>query len=92
MNDINAFVCHLIGTFKDIHDNKGRGRDAVNWVRYENDRRIVELMLDLEPEKVISESLNNRNACCGGAAAAAIAAVKKTGGNRIRISCLCNKL
>jgi len=58
---------------------KGRGRDAVNWVRYENDRRIVELMLDLEPEKVISESLNNRNACCGGAAAAAIEAAKKLG-------------
>ena len=58
---------------------KGRGRDAVNWVRYENDRRIVELMLDLEPEKVISESLNNRNACCGGAAAAAIEAVKQMG-------------
>jgi hypothetical protein len=58
---------------------KGRGRDAVNWVRYENDRRIVELMLDMEPEKVISESLNNRNACCGGAAAAAIVASKQLG-------------
>jgi len=58
---------------------KGRGRDAVNWVRYENDRRIVELMLDMEPEKVISESLNNRNACCGGAAAAAIEAAKQLG-------------
>jgi hypothetical protein len=58
---------------------KGRGREAVNWVRYENDRRIVELMLDMEPEKVINESLNNRNACCGGAAAAAIEAVKQLG-------------
>jgi hypothetical protein len=58
---------------------KGRGREAVNWVRYENDRRVVELMLDMEPEKVINESLNNRNACCGGAAAAAIEAVKYLG-------------
>ena len=59
--------------------SKGRGRDAVNWVRYENDRRIVELMMDMEPEKVINESMINKNACCGGAAAAAIAACRQLG-------------
>ena len=59
--------------------SKGRGRDAVNWVRYENDRRIVELMMDMEPEKVINESIINKNACCSGAAAAAIAASIKLG-------------
>jgi len=58
---------------------KGRGRDAINWVRYENDRRIIELMLELETEKVISEALNNKNACCAGGAAAAIAAVQQLG-------------
>ncbi|MBF0451061.1 MAG: AmmeMemoRadiSam system protein B [Candidatus Magnetomorum sp.] len=59
--------------------SKGRGRDAVNWVRYENDRRIVELMMDLEPEKVIQEAMINKNACCSGAVAAAIAAARQLG-------------
>jgi hypothetical protein len=59
--------------------SKGGGRDAVNWVRYENDRRVVELMMDMEPEKVINEAMINKNACCPGAVAAAISAIKQLG-------------
>ncbi|NNF97931.1 MAG: AmmeMemoRadiSam system protein B [Desulfobacteraceae bacterium] len=53
---------------------KGTGAAAVNWVRDENDRRVIEAMLSLDADTVIDEALANNNACCAGAAATAIAA------------------
>jgi hypothetical protein len=53
---------------------KGRGKEAVAWVRNENDRRIVEALTAMAPARVIDEALTNHNACCAGAAAAAISA------------------
>ncbi len=61
---------------------KGKGRNAVDWVRFENDRKVVESMIDMEPEEVIRQSLENQNACCGGAAATAIAAAKALGSKK----------
>jgi MEMO1 family protein len=58
---------------------KGEGPDAVDWVRNENDRRVIDLMLGLNPEGVIAEALSSRNACCAGAAATAIAGAKALG-------------
>lgn len=62
----------------------GHGRDisAVEWVRSENDRRMIDAMLALAPEKVIEEGLSSQNACCAGAAAAAIAAGRHLGAAR----------
>ncbi len=57
----------------------GSGRAAVAWVTQENDRRVVQAMLDLDPRRLISEALANQNACCPGAAAAAIEAGKQLG-------------
>ncbi len=57
----------------------GSGAAAVDWVRRENDRRVIEAMLDLNAEGVLAEAAANQNACCPGAAAAAIAAGKKLG-------------
>jgi AmmeMemoRadiSam system protein B len=57
----------------------GSGPEAVAWVRQENDRRVIEAMLGLDPERVIDEALKNRNACCPGAAATAIQAGKHLG-------------
>lgn len=57
----------------------GSGRKAVDWVKNENDKRMVDLIVGMEPEKIIKESLVNSNACCSGAAAAAVAAMKKSG-------------
>lgn len=61
---------------------KGVGREAVDWVKNENDKAIVELMLNMEAEAVIHEALRNSNACCSGAAAAAVAASKGLGADR----------
>lgn len=58
---------------------KGVGREAIDWVKEENDKKMIDLMLDMDAEGVISESLVNSNACCSGAVAAAIAAIKRMG-------------
>jgi len=52
----------------------GSGPDAVAWVKEENDRRIIEAMLDLDPKRLMAEAQVNQNACCPGAAATAIEA------------------
>jgi len=62
--------------------SKGRAKQALDWVRSENDRRVIDAMLALEPERVISEALASQNACCAGAAATAIEAAKNLGANQ----------
>jgi AmmeMemoRadiSam system protein B len=57
----------------------GTGSSAVAWVKQENDRRIIEAMLDLDPRRLIAEASENQNACCPGAAATAIEAGKHLG-------------
>lgn len=58
---------------------KGSGPEAVAWVREENDRRLIEAILDLDPQKVIEEGRLHQNACCAGAVATAIAAARRLG-------------
>lgn len=61
---------------------KGVGEEAVEWVKNENDKHAVDLMLDMDGEGVIEEATRNHNACCSGAAGAAIAATKELGAKR----------
>jgi AmmeMemoRadiSam system protein B len=58
---------------------KGVGKAAVDWVKGDNDKRLIDLIMRMDAEGVIHESLKNHNACCSGAVAAAIAAAKKLG-------------
>ena len=62
--------------------SEGTGQQALDWVRNQNDRRIIDLMLDMDAEKVISEALASQNACCAGAAATAIETAKYLGADR----------
>ena len=62
--------------------SKGTGKQAVDWVRNENDRRVIDAMLALEPENVIAEARSSQNACCAGAAAAAIETAKHLGADQ----------
>jgi hypothetical protein len=62
--------------------SKGSGEQAVDWVRNENDRRVIDAMLALEPEKIITEARSSQNACCAGAAATAIETAKHLGADR----------
>jgi hypothetical protein len=58
---------------------KGVGKAAVEWVKGENDKRLIDLILKMDAKGVIHESVKNHNACCSGAVAAAIAAAAKLG-------------
>ena len=62
--------------------SEGTGLKAVDWVRGQNDRRIIELMLAMDAENVIDEALASHNACCAGAAATAIETAKHLGASR----------
>ena len=62
--------------------SKGTGKKAVDWVRNENDRRVINAMLALEPKDVIVEALASQNACCAGAAATAIETAKQLGADQ----------
>jgi len=61
---------------------KGVGEDAVEWVKNVNDKRVVDLILEMNAKGVIQESLKNHNACCPGAAGAAIEAAKILGAKK----------
>lgn len=58
---------------------KGTGDDALEWVRNKNDKRVIDQMIAMDAEGVISEGLERQNACCSGAAATAIAAGRRLG-------------
>jgi AmmeMemoRadiSam system protein B len=60
----------------------GTGASAVQWVKGENDRRIIEAMLAMQPQAVIDEANTSHNACCAGAAATAIASALQLGATR----------
>jgi hypothetical protein len=57
----------------------GTGRKALQWVRDENDRNMIELMLRGDAEKVVPEAAYNHNACGSGAIAALLGYVRRRG-------------
>jgi AmmeMemoRadiSam system protein B len=61
---------------------RGVGEEAVDWVKNENDKRVVDLMVAMDAPGVVEESLKNHNACCSGAAATAIAAARGLGAEK----------
>ena len=63
----------------------GTGDSAVDWVKNENDRKAVDAMLAMDPERVIKVASSNENACCAGAAATAISAAKELGASRAEL-------
>jgi AmmeMemoRadiSam system protein B len=58
---------------------QGVGEKAVNWVKDVNDKKVVDLMLDMNAEEIVHESLKNSNSCCSGAVATAITGMKTLG-------------
>jgi AmmeMemoRadiSam system protein B len=61
---------------------KGTGEKAVAWVKDENDKKVIDAMIRMDPESVIREGLSHENACCSGAAAAAISVGKALGADK----------
>lgn len=58
---------------------RGSGTAALDWVRSENDRQVIEAMLAMDVHGVLREGRSHHNACCSGAAATAIAAARQLG-------------
>lgn len=61
---------------------EGKGKQAVQWVREENDRKVIDAMVSMEPEQVLHEAASRLNACCSGAVAATITGAKRLGAVR----------
>ncbi len=59
---------------------QGIGDQAVQWVKESNDKRMTDLMIQMEAPRMLEEARASQNACCVGAAAAAVAAVRGLGG------------
>jgi hypothetical protein len=59
----------------------GVGEAALQWAM-ENDRRILRIITDMTPEKIISEVRSRNNACGGGAIAAMMAACLERGAQK----------
>jgi AmmeMemoRadiSam system protein B len=60
----------------------GTGDQAARWVRDENDRKMVDAMVAMAPDRVLREAASRLNACCAGAVATAITAARDLGADR----------
>ena len=60
----------------------GRGLEGITWAKEVNDRRMIELILEMEADQIVPEATEHRNACGAGAVAATIAAVRQLGATR----------
>jgi hypothetical protein len=60
----------------------GDGPEGVRWAKENNDRRILDLILDMQPDRIVPEAAQHKNACGSGAIAAAIAACQQLGATR----------
>lgn len=55
---------------------KGEGFPALEWVKTENDARIIRLMTEFQTEQIISEADTHHNACGSGAITATLSAIR----------------
>lgn len=60
----------------------GTGSQGVEWAAYINDKRFVDLALEINPEGLLAEAAENGNACGPGAAAAIVSLAKQYGKTR----------
>lgn len=65
---------------------RGTGPDAVEWVRNENDRRLIRLMEEMRAEEIVAEADASRNTCGPGSIAAGLAAARELGATSGRLT------
>jgi MEMO1 family protein len=61
---------------------KGKGQEALAWVRDENDKKFIEFALELNLDSLINHANQNKAACSAGAAAGILAIAKSHGVER----------
>lgn len=57
----------------------GTGKNALTWAKEVNDKKFIDLALNLQPEELLTSAIKDGNACGPGAAGATVAAAKKLG-------------
>ncbi|MFQ5957119.1 MAG: AmmeMemoRadiSam system protein B [Candidatus Brocadiales bacterium] len=57
----------------------GTGKEALDWVKNENDKRIIDLCLKMSAEEIVPDATKHMNACGGGALAATVAYARALG-------------
>ena len=57
----------------------GTGKNALVWAKKVNDKKFIDLTLELKPEELLASAVKDGNACGPGAVAATVAAAKKLG-------------
>jgi len=63
----------------------GVGPDGLKWAKEVNDRRMIDLVVGLQAEKVVAEAAERRSACGSGAIAAVMGASQATGATWARL-------
>lgn len=58
---------------------QGVGGEALDWVKKHNDKRMIDLMLNLKAEDVVMEAMKNHNSCGSGAISATLSYAKSVG-------------
>jgi len=61
---------------------EGTGHRGIRWAKEVNDRRMIELLLGMQAERIVDEARRHRNACGSGAIAATVSACRTLGANR----------
>ncbi len=61
---------------------KGRGPEAVKWVKEVNDKRFIDAALKLDGAGMLAAAQEDQSACSAGGAVAAVAAAKKLGARK----------
>lgn len=64
---------------------EGHGEAALRWSKDVNDRRMIDLMLDMRADDAVKEAVTHKNACGGGAIAATLAACDAYGAKLPRL-------
>ncbi|MFC1726476.1 AmmeMemoRadiSam system protein B, partial [candidate division KSB1 bacterium] len=60
----------------------GIGYESVEWVKNENDKKIIDLMVSLDEDSIINEAFTSHNVCCPGAVVSTIHAGVKNGAKK----------
>ena len=58
---------------------RGRGAEALRWVREENDRGFIDQVLEMNPEGLLDHAARHHSACSAGGVASAVAACRELG-------------
>ena len=62
--------------------SQGAGQEGLDWAKNVNDRSMIERILAMDAEGIVSEAAEHRNACGSGAIASTIAACRALGARR----------